>query len=94
MLNLQGAEDISNGLENNRTLTDLNLRSNNLGQMGGLAIVNCLTRNKVIKALCLADNKIGNQVAILLSGRLSAGLKNLCHSVLTDELRLPDRYQL
>lgn len=56
--------------------------------------MNSLSINKCIRNLCLADNKIGIQVANLLSGRLSAGLHEVCKSVRTGELILPIRYHL
>lgn len=92
MLNQHGAEDIAQALEINRTLTILNLRSNNLGPAGGLLIVNSLIKNKTIRELSLVDNKIGNQVATLLSGRLSCGMHEILSSFRADELNLPPQY--
>lgn len=51
--------------------------------VGGMAIVNGMTRNFRLQVVVLADNKVGDDVITLLAGRLRGTLSELCGSLLT-----------
>ena len=92
LLEQEGAEYISEALENNQTLKILNLRQNGLMEMGGLALVNCLKYNLTLEQLIIADNMIGLENMKILSGRLGGTMGDVCKSVKPKELVTPFRY--
>lgn len=57
-------------------------------KLGGMAIVNGMTRNYTLKQVVLADNKVGDDVIILLMGRLNGKLTDMCQSLLTSTFGL------
>ena len=71
---LDGKEALVNaifkGLENNNTVEELDLNSNNIGNEGALILANTLSQNKKITTLNLIFNEIGDEGAIALANAL------------------------
>jgi hypothetical protein len=81
-------------LAKNKTLKGLNLRQNNLGIVGGEALVRCFTSgaNTTLKMLCLADNKIGVDNFAIIAATLRSSVGNIVRSCCGHELELPEKY--
>jgi hypothetical protein len=47
--------------------------------IGGKAIVDAMIVNVTLQEVCLADNKIGADIAALLAARSHGTTKHLCH---------------
>ena len=62
-----GAELLSEGIINTKTLRVLNISGNNIGPSGTTAIVNALTNNTSLKKLNISYNKLGDHGAESLS---------------------------
>ena len=61
-----GAELLSEGITNTKTLRVLNIRCNNIGPSGTTTIANALTNNTLLKKLNISGNKLGDHGAELL----------------------------
>ena len=87
-----GAESIAKQLKINKHLHSLNLRHNNIGIMGGEALLDAMQFNFDIRFLCVADNKVGPEVATHLAGRLRGSIADVARSVCSKELIIPSNY--
>ena len=65
-----GAELLSKGIINTKTLRVLNISKNNIGPSGTMAIANAISNNTSLKELRISNNKLGDHEAELLSKRL------------------------
>ncbi|XP_037258294.1 leucine-rich repeat-containing protein 45 isoform X5 [Falco rusticolus] len=62
-INHQGAGDLAMALKQNASLQELvDLRWNNIGLLGGRALLNCLHSNKTLKRLELAGNNVPSDI--------------------------------
>ena len=77
-----GAEMLSEGLRNTKTLKNLDIRNNNIGALGTAAIANALTYNSSLEELDMY-NPIGRDGAIALGNAIANNKKLnrflLCH---------------
>ena len=62
-----GAELLSEGITNTKTLRKLYINNNNIGPSGTATIANALTNNTSLETLWINDNKLGDHGAELLS---------------------------
>ena len=79
-----GAELLSEGITNTKTLRVLHINDNNIGPSGTTAIVNALTNNTSLEDLYVGGNTIGRDGAIALGNAITNNkmIKNL---LLADE---------
>ena len=66
-LGYHGAELLSEGITNTKTLRGLYISNNNIGPSGTTAIANALTNNTSLEGLDISGNKLGDHGAELLS---------------------------
>ena len=66
-----GAELLSEGITNTKTLRLLNISINNIGPSGTTAIANALTNNTSLEELYMNDNAIGQDGAIALGNAIT-----------------------
>ena len=71
-----GLIELASALRINNSLTELDLRNNNIGQHGGVAIARALQVNKTLRSLDLRWNEIGNGGAIAFKELLKSGGNN------------------
>lgn len=88
-----GAFSLGVVLKRNTTLTALNVRRNKMDYTGGKALADALIKNKTLKVLNCADNNVGEEVIVLISGRLNGTIKDIVTSVCTREIYLPVWYE-
>ena len=62
-----GAELLSEGITNTKTLRVLNINYNNIGPSGTTAIANALTNNTSLEKLDMSDNEVGQDGAIAIA---------------------------
>jgi hypothetical protein len=62
--------DLVNGIKNNNTITEIDLKNNNIGNNGAKALADALKVNNIITKLELWDNNIGIEGAIAIAGML------------------------
>ena len=62
-----GAELLSEGITNTKTLRVLNISYNNIGPLGTTAIANALSNNTSLEELDMYDNKVGRDGAITIA---------------------------
>jgi Ran GTPase-activating protein (RanGAP) involved in mRNA processing and transport len=89
-----GAELLADALRSPLCLLEeLNLRHNQIGVAGAEFVLEALEFNQRLRRVCLADNKIGPDLATLLAGRLKrASTGDVSASVLAKELNMPAIY--
>ena len=61
-----GAELLSEGIRNTKTLRVLDISSNNIGSSGTIAIANALVNNTSLEELYMRNNKVGENGAIAM----------------------------
>ena len=66
-----GAELLSEGIANTKTLRELHINNNNIGPSGTTAIANALTINTSLQQLDMDDNKVGKDGAIAIAKAIS-----------------------
>lgn len=76
-LMFDGAEFLSKGLKENKSLTELYLEGNNIGYFGAFCIAQYLEKNPKLKVLDLSNNDIGDKGAKYIAFGLRNGNKNL-----------------
>jgi Ran GTPase-activating protein (RanGAP) involved in mRNA processing and transport len=80
-------------IELSKSLRVLNLRSNNIGSVGGQALVNAVRHCATLRVLCLTDNKAGVEVIAQLSALLQGSILDVCRSVRHLELDIPQYHR-
>lgn len=67
----------------------MNMRQNNIGVLGGEMIVDALKKNRSLRELCVADNRIGPENATAIAARLVGTARAIGRSFLIDQLQVP-----
>ena len=57
---------------------------------GGEVLANALSTNSSLRMLCIADNKIGAELAALISGKLVGNITDIIRSFCAKELLIPN----
>ena len=91
-LELVGTECISDMVQVNTTLLELNLRSNSIGALGGQALIKALGSNKVMTKMIVADNGMGAEIIAKISGRLNGTFRDVLTCAKNNELKMHSRY--
>ena len=79
-----GAELLSEGITNTKTLRVLEISDNNIGPLGTTAIANALSNNTSLEELYMGDNTIGQDGAIALSNAIANNKKLIILSLSYD----------
>merc|ERR1711965_809808 len=80
-------------LTTNRTLTALNLRSNKVGAIGGMALANAMSENRVLRILGVADNLIGAEIVSDIGAKLNGSFRDALISACHDQLCISPLYE-
>ena len=79
-----GAELLSEGITNTKTLRVLNISYNNIGSSGTIAIAYALSKNTSLEELYMGDNPIGQDGAMALSNAIANNKKLIILSLLEE----------
>lgn len=84
---------MAEAIAENETLLYLNIRGNGIQATGGAALAEALKTNYSLKELCVADNKIGTEIATAIAARIHSRVGHLKESFKAGEIVIPRNYQ-